>query len=194
MTPSTAAIVPAAGAATRFGGNKLTADIAGRPLLDLTLHSLLDAGVPTVILVAAATGAFPQVPAAADRRVQPAVNPEPARGMFSSIQCGLAQVPVDVSWIIVLPADMPFVQPATVSRLIDAAATGMGNSGAAYVPVFGGRRGHPIVLPAALGEPLLEQPASSNLKAALLSLRVPMRELPVDDPGVVRDVDVKADL
>jgi molybdenum cofactor cytidylyltransferase len=193
VSGSVVAIVPAAGAATRFGGDKLTVDVDGRPLLDRTLAALLDGGVNRLVLVGAATGAFGAVPAATDRRVRTVINPDPSRGMFSSIQCGLAEADAD-GWIVVLPADMPFVKPETVARLLDTASATGPTPISACVPAFAGRRGHPIVLSGRLRGPLLAQPASTNLKAALASLKVQLHEVRVDDGGVLRDVDVRADL
>ena len=41
------------------------------------------------------------------------MNPDPSRGMFSSIQIGLAAAQGDPSSC--FPGDMPFVRPATVA-------------------------------------------------------------------------------
>src|SRR5919112_3961665 len=84
------AVVPAAGASTRFGTMKLLADVGGVPLLERTLASLLDAGVARVVVVTRAGATFDAVPAITDARIVIVVNPDPARGMFSSIQAGLA--------------------------------------------------------------------------------------------------------
>lgn len=190
MTRRVVAVVPAAGAARRFGGGKLMADLHGRPLLDHTIESLLEGGVDRVVIVAPAPDAFSAVPAMADARVKVVVNPEPSRGMFSSIQCGLDAAGEQASWLAVLPADMPFVRAATVSRLIEAA----GRANEVVVAACDGRRGHPLVLPARLRGPLLAQPASSSLKAALGALGAASIEVEVGDPGVVRDVDRRQDL
>jgi molybdenum cofactor cytidylyltransferase len=109
--------------------------------------------------------------------------------MFSSIQVGIEALGPVETWM-VLPADMPFVLPATVAAVAAHAV----RTGAVVVPVHAGRRGHPIALPAALCAPLLGADSASSLKAALVGLEVPLVELPVPDPGVLRDVDVWSDL
>ncbi len=181
------AIVPAAGRSERFGSPKLLADLRGEPLLNRTLRSVLDAEVPHVVVVLA-PGAVLDVPLLRDDRVQVVTNPDPARGMFSSIQVGLSAAAGDP--IVVLPADMPFVQPATVAILIDACR----RTGGAVVPARGTERGHPLVLPGRLREPLRTADDTSNLKAALLALDASPAEIPVEDPGVLRDVDRREDL
>ncbi len=185
---ATAAIVPAAGRAARFGGAKLLVDLGGEPLLAHTLRSLLAAGLDRVVVVAPAAAAFDAVPLVADARVGVAANPDPSRGMFSSIQTGLAAV--DAGTLVILPADMPFVRPETVRAVVEAAGT----SGGAVVPIHDGRKGHPIALPGELRAPLLAASATTNLKQALIDLGAVWTRLPVEDPGVLRDVDVPADL
>src|SRR5262245_17552630 len=116
------AIVPAAGKGERFGGAKLLARIGPDVLIDLTLRSLLDAGVGRVVVVSAPGVDFNEAKLISDPRVQIAVNPEPARGMFSSIQAGLAPAAGDP--VLILPADMPFVQPGTVVAVAAACERG----------------------------------------------------------------------
>jgi molybdenum cofactor cytidylyltransferase len=182
------AIVPAAGKAERFGGPKLLALIKGEPLLDWTLWSLLDGGVDRVVVVAAPGADFSASRFLKDPRVRLVVNDDPARGMFSSIQAGLAVASGDP--ILILPADMPFITGSTVRDVGDACR----RQQRVVVPVHQDQRGHPIAVPGALRRAILAAPADSTLKVALgasLDLRV---ELPVGDPGVLRDVDTQADL
>lgn len=183
-------VVPAAGASRRFGSAKLLADIAGEPLLQHTLRAVLDGGVSRVVLVvASADHGLSAVPLFQDERVSIAINPEPARGMFSSIQTGLAQVAPGQA-ALVLPADMPFVRAQTVAAVVAAYA----RDGLAVVAAMGGRRGHPLIVPGSVWPLLLKQDSGTTLKAALSDLHVSLQDVPVDDPGVLRDVDVRDDL
>lgn len=185
---SAVAIVPAAGASVRFGSMKLLATVQGVPLLERTLRSLLDAGVGRVVVVVA-PGHGLDVPSLHDPRVNTVVNPDPSRGMFSSVQVGLAAADGDP--ILILPADMPFVPADVIATLADHAR----RSQTAVVPTHQGRRGHPVVIPVRLREVILVQPATSTLKLALSSaIGGPPDEVTVDEPGVLRDVDVPADL
>ena len=87
---------------------KLLADIGGEPLVNRTLSSLIDAGVDPVVVVLSAAASLETVPLIGHANVRTVVNRDPSRGMFSSIQCGLSVATADA--IVVLPADMPFVQ------------------------------------------------------------------------------------
>ena len=184
----TLAIVPAAGRSSRFGSQKLLAPIRNEPLLNWTLWSLLEANVRRIFVVTAANADFSSVKLLHDPRVSVIINPDPSRGMLSSIQTGLDSTSGDP--ILVLPADMPFVRSSTVSEI---ARTCLERQ-SVVVPVHDGRRGHPVAMPGTLRRAILEAAPTSTLKDALGSALVDAEELTVDDDGVLRDVDLKADL
>ena len=185
------AVVTAAGSAERFGGKKLLAPIDGEPLLDRTIRSLLDGGVSEVIVVVGRDGRAElerDVNAMNDARVRPVENADPSRGMFSSIQAGVATASGDA--LLVLPGDMPFVRAATVKLVIDKYR----ERPAIVSPRYRGKRGHPVAVPLWLRDEIRDTPATANLHEVIkkhTDLRV---DLDVDDPGVIRDVDTPADL
>ena len=180
--------MPAAGRSSRFGSMKLLADVDGVVLLDRTLGSLLAAGLRKVTVVVAPGQTLSAAHGLADPRVTVIVNPEPSRGMFSSIQTGLAAA--DGNPIIVLPADMPFVRPDTVA----AVAARSAQLQESVVATYRGRRGHPLAITRALAGALRTMSANGSLRDGLVAAGVSLVDLPVDDPGVLRDVDVPADL
>lgn len=185
------AIVTAAGSAERFGGKKLLTPIDGEPLLDHTIGALLEGGVSEVIVVVgkdARAEIERDVNTMLDPRVRAVENPDPSRGMFSSIQEGVAQAQADV--MLVLPGDMPFVQPETVRGVL-----GRYESGPAIVsPRFRGKRGHPVALPFAMRDEIVAADPRSNLHE-VIKRHTDMRvDLDVEDRGIGRDVDTVADL
>ncbi len=177
------AIVPAAGKAERFGGAKLLARIGNDVLLDCTVRSLLDGGVDRVIVVTAPGADLSAAEGLTDPRVSLIVNPDPSRGMFSSIKAGLEVADGDP--ILVLPADMPFVSVTTVAAVLNDCA----RTQQVVSPVYTGRHGHPVAFPASLRSAILSEPPESTLKMALAATGVPWMDIRVDDAGVLRDVD-----
>lgn len=185
---SAVAIVPAAGKAERFGGAKLLARHNGEPLLNWTLWSLLDAGVARVVVVAAPGADFSEVPLMSDPRVRTTINEDPSRGMFSSIQAGIAITAGDP--FVILPGDMPFVASSTVTDVVLACIRRQ----RVIIPVHQEQRGHPIAIPSTFRSALLLAPVESTLKQALSAAGAEPVELPVADGGILRDVDTPADL
>ncbi len=182
------AIVPAAGAAERFGAEKLLAPVGDAPLIERTIRSLLDGGVDRVVVVLAP---------GADRlrdlieriaHVDVAVNRDRDRGMLSSVQAGLRAHRGDP--ILVLPGDMPYVEPATVAALLRRQE----EDGSIVSPRFRGKRGHPVVMPGQLRDEVLAAPDGETLHDVLRRHASERVDLDVEDKGVVRDVDVPRDL
>jgi len=185
------AIVTAAGSAERFGGKKLLAPVNGEPLLDHTIRSLLDGGVTEVIVVVSADARRElarDVSAMNDARVRPIENPDPSRGMFSSIQIGVAEATGDA--LLVLPGDMPFVRPETVRAVI----AKYRERPAIVSPRYNGKRGHPVVMPLSLRDEIAATPPSANLHDVIKRHPGEPVHVDVNDAGVVRDVDTRSDL
>jgi molybdenum cofactor cytidylyltransferase len=184
------AIVTAAGSAERFGSQKLLANVGGVPLLERTIRSLLDGGVEKVVVVLGpgADHVRDGVPALSETRVTTATNRKPERGMFSSIQAGLRDAKGDP--LVVLPGDMPYVEPATVAALLRKHEEG----GGIVSPRLDGKRGHPVVIPGTYREEILEAGEDVTLHEILKAHAGERVDMDVYDRGVVRDVDVPEDL
>jgi molybdenum cofactor cytidylyltransferase len=167
--PRVMAVIPAAGKSTRFGSDKRRVLIAGVPMLDRVVNLLKAGGADEVLIVES--------------------NPGADRGMFSTIQIGLAGV--DATHIVLIhPCDMPFTSAATVSLVVAECY----RTRRAVCPRFAGKRGHPLALPVALIPQLLAVDPTTPLNKALELVGAVRIELDVDDPGAIRDVDVPADL
>ncbi len=185
------AIVTAAGSAERFGGKKLLAQVDGEPLLDRTIRSLLEGGVSEIIVVVGADARAElerDVNALNDPRVRAVENPDPSRGMFSSIQEGVRTAQGDV--LLVLPGDMPFVQPATVRQVLDVWTLQRG----IVSPRYNGKRGHPVAMPLALRDEIAATDPTSNLHEVIKKHLEERTDVDIDDAGIVRDVDRPEDL
>jgi nicotine blue oxidoreductase len=162
-----AAVVLAAGAATRFGRPKQ------RLLLPRVLERLETASVDEIVVVA---GAYPL-----DVAVRVVACREWARGPGASLRCGLAALAADVAAAVVCLADGPRLSAVAVDRVIDAWRGGAGDVVAA---TYGGARGHPV---------LLARRAWRAVPAAG-ARSLPATLVPCDDLGPPGDVDRAEDL
>lgn len=184
------AIVPAAGAAERFGGRKLLADVSGQPLLARTLGALRGHVAALVVVLSPDATELRALEVLRDENVRVVSNPDPTRGMLSSIQVGLRTVEGADTYVI-LPGDMPFVRPETVRELLERSA---GAPRGIVSPRYRGKRGHPVVVPGSLRGDILAEDARSNLHEVLKRHPGDRVDVDVDDPGVLRDVDTIEDL
>jgi molybdenum cofactor cytidylyltransferase len=118
------------------------------------------------------------------------VNPDPARGQFSSLQAGLHEVlnrGRDAAMITLV--DRPPVRPATIQALDEAFEHALSQSKWAVVPEFQGKHGHPILAGRELIEAFLRAPASSSAREIEHGHQEKITYLPVDDPQVIANVD-----
>ena len=107
------AVVLAAGAASRFGSPKALALLDGRPLLQHVLDTLHAAGASEVIVVLGDAAA--EVEAAirwrGERRIR---NPDPGRGLASSLREGLAALPPDAEAALIVLGDQPRIRAEVI--------------------------------------------------------------------------------
>lgn len=174
------AIVPAAGASRRMGRPKLLLPFRGGTVVGSLVRALREGGIAEIVLVTApddeALRAW-----AAQAAVRTVVNPDPGRGMLSSIREGIAWAP-RYQQVVVCPADLPALRASTVAAVLAAAGQHL-----LTVASYRGRRGHPLVLAPALLPEIGTLDAGVGLRELLD--RHPVHEVEVDDPGAVHDVD-----
>ncbi|MDD3650439.1 nucleotidyltransferase family protein [Immundisolibacter sp.] len=187
MTAPTVGILLAAGAGTRFGGDKLLAPLHGRPLVLHALAALQTAVDGVIAAVRPGDDALRAILHAAGARV--VICPQAADGMGHSLACAARQVPAGHQGLVAL-GDMPAIQPGTMRRVREALEAGA----AIAVPVYCGRRGHPVGFAAQVVPALTALGGDQGARALLLQHRGEVLEVPVDDAGIVADVDTPADL
>ncbi len=115
--------------------------------------------------------------------------PDAASGMGHSLAAGVRASAEAAGWLVAL-ADMPAIAPATY-RLLQARLL----AGAALVaPVHAGRRGHPVGFSARWYAQLAALHGDQGARSLLQAQNDLLELLPVDDPGVLTDIDTPADL
>ncbi|MEX0850429.1 MAG: NTP transferase domain-containing protein [Gaiellaceae bacterium] len=173
--PKVAAIVLAAGEASRFGAPKQ------RLLLPTVLDRLRQSSVDEIVVVEGAYGL--ELPSNSLLQGIPTRLVECRewdRGPGASLRCGLDVLADDVAVAVVVLADGPNLSPEAVTRVLDAWSRDEGITSASY----DGERGHPLAIGRAdwIGIP------DEGLRDR------PVRLVPCDDFGSPGDVDTPEDL
>ena len=192
-SPRVAAIVLAAGAGRRFGGTKLAARIAGRPILQHVLDALAMAGIDDPIVVVEPDSRLePSIAWHGARRV---VNPEPGRGLSSSLQLGWAAAlaadpPPDA--VLVALGDQPRLTAEAIRAVVAAPLDPARPIVAARFPESGARNPVRIEI-GTIADELVRATTGDRGLGPVLDARpdlVRWLDLPGDNP----DIDRRADL
>jgi len=168
--------VLAAGLGTRFGGGKLEAVCAGKPLGRWCVEAAEQALAPGVIVTGPDGVSFVEGWARL-------INPRPEEGLGSSLALAARHaLRLEVSALLVVLADMPLVTPGYIRDLADSTAP-------AATRHADGRAGVPALLDRALltRAALLDGDRGAGPLLAGATLLDP-------PPGILRDVDTPAAL
>jgi xanthine dehydrogenase accessory factor len=182
------AIVLAAGEAKRFGECKQLVRVGGKALIEHALDALRASKIDDVVVIlgAHAEAIRQQVPFTRERVV---FNPDYAAGMSTSIQSGLRAIQADAALIVL--ADQPFVESKTIDRLVDEYR----HTGAAVIiPTYNGFRGNPVLVDKSLFPEMMTIRGDTGCRAIFGDHTASIVKVPVDDRGVVTDIDTQDQL
>jgi len=112
-----AGIILAAGPSTRMGRNKLLLELEGEPLVRRAARRGLAAGLEP-LLVVLGYEANRVCQALQGLACTPVLNPRFSEGMNTSLSAGVAAVPAEAEAVLVLLADMPFVEQAMIEEVV----------------------------------------------------------------------------
>ena len=184
------AIILAAGQASRFGQCKQLMPLGEKPLLEHVLESVRQSSVDdvAVVLGARADEIRQQIGFGRERVI---VNPDYANGMSTSIQAGLRALPDMTDAAMIVLADQPFVTSRTLDLLIDEYQR---TRPSVVIPTYNGFRGNPVIVDKSLFAEMMNIRGDVGCRAIFGEHAETIAKVPVDDRGVVTDIDTMEDL
>ncbi len=190
------AIILAAGASRRMGeqGQKLLLDFGGRPMLACVVENVLPSQIRQVCVVTGSHHAPLTDLLAAFPEVHVARNPDPARGMLSSVRCGLQALEetsaAAAEGIAVFLGDQPMIPTNLINAVIEA----WRNSGTGIsMPVHKGKRGHPLIFHRRFCEAILTDFDEIGLRGLARRFPEHVVEVATDTHQVLQDIDSPTD-
>ena len=186
-----AALLLAAGASRRFGADKRLAPLpSGDTLLATTLATYQRVVGHCTVVIDQADDVLAQWLHAAGATVVLADSRYPPCGMGDSLAQGMRQIASQhVDACLIALGDMPWVQDQTLKQLLEKL-----EQSPIVVPVWQGRRGHPVGFGARFFGELCQLSGDHGARAVLQAHSAACCVVQVADGGVVRDVDTPADL
>jgi molybdenum cofactor cytidylyltransferase len=181
-----AGLLLAAGAATRFGSDKLRHPLPHGVEIAVQAARHLRAEINDVFAVVRFDeNEFSEKLKAEGCKI--VVCDNAAEGMGASLACAARAAGPRDGYLIAL-ADMPFVRPSSIAAVRDALAAGAPLA----APYYRARRGHPVGIAGGFFKELVSLAGDEGARSILA--RGNIRKIPVGDPGVLRDIDTPGDL
>lgn len=186
MTDRVRAILLAGGESRRMGVCKQTLPLAGKPVIVHCVDALTEAGVLDITVV---VGKYADVIRQALSHVTVFVveNHRPGADMADSVRRGLTAMEPLPSGVMICLSDHPLVTSKTIGTLLD---TQRAFPGDILIPVHQNRNGHPVIFPSAL---LASIHHGGTLRDIIQANPDRVHRIPVDDAGVLMDMDTPED-
>jgi molybdenum cofactor cytidylyltransferase len=180
-----AAVILSGGASRRMGSPKALLSYQGRPLLehllDVAHHPKI--GLRRIVLGADREPIAKEVNLALDEIV---INEQWEKGQLSSIHVAIRSLPAQTDGIILLLIDHPLISATLVGELIDS----FYNSGKSIVlPVYEGRRGHPVIFSSALYQELMNAPLETGARSVVWAHAADVQVVQTNEEGCVLDLN-----
>ncbi|MHC4206621.1 MAG: nucleotidyltransferase family protein [Planctomycetota bacterium] len=183
------AVVLAAGLSRRMGTQKLLLPFGGKTVIVHIVDQLLASTVDEVHVVVGHQAE--RINAELSRRAVSIVkNPNYKSGMLSSVRCGLQNLPEKCRAVMVALGDQPSVTTELIDQMLQSFAA---TEKSILVPLYKGKRGHPILFSTLYRDEILTQYGDVGLRGLLHSHPNDIFEPAVPTSSVLYDMDYPDD-
>lgn len=180
-----AAVILSGGASRRMGSPKALLPYQGKPflehLLDVTKHKKI--AWRRVVLGADAKTISGVVSLEKEELV---VNDDWEKGQLTSVQAAIRSLPAGTDGILLCLIDHPLISSTLVYELIDCFYSSQKRI---VLPLYDGRRGHPVIFSATLYQELLNAPLETGARSVVWANAAEVEEMHTTEEGCVLNLN-----
>lgn len=191
------AVIMAAGYSSRMGKFKPLLPVGGIPALERLADSIKAAGIKNIAIVTGYNREALQPVISricdGDTLAVEAYNPDFDNGMFTSIQTGIrtaGKVFGESEGFFLIPVDCPLINSKVITTIETEVRSQIAEQNDYFaVPVYEGKKGHPLYVPVCYAEEICSWNGPGGLKGITDKYWDKMMRIPVDDEGCLLDMD-----
>lgn len=179
------AVILAAGESRRMGTPKLLLPFGEKTIIEHIVDTVCDSEADKILVVLGShhEEIRSQI---ADRPILTVINTRYQEGMLSSIQAGFRSLPPGTAAVVICLGDQPLIPFSVIDRLI---LTFRRSKKGIVIPVYEGRRGHPILIDVKYKNAVQNISPEIGLRSLIHDYPQDVQEVEVDSPHILKDID-----
>jgi len=189
MSTMIVGIILSAGESKRMGTPKQLLPWGKTIILQQVIDNALASHLGQVILVLGSRAGEIAGKIKLSPKTRIVINNVYQEGMSSSVKCGVMNAPASAEAFMLLLGDQPFISPAIINRVL---AEYQKSKYGIVIPVYNGKRGHPVIFAAKYKQELLAI-ADQGAKTVVNNHLRDILEVPLDVPEILTDIDTPQD-
>ena len=183
------AIILAAGESVRMGTPKMLLQFGGCTIIEKVLDNTRNSSINDYIVV---VGAFNReiISASGEKESRFSYNDRYKSGMLTSVQCGIMAIRGKCDGAMIILGDQPMTGTGVINKVADCYRN---NRNGIIIPVYKGKRGHPVVIDKKYWNTIDKLDPDKGLKSLMEIFQEDILEADIDDQVILRDIDTPED-
>jgi CTP:molybdopterin cytidylyltransferase MocA len=183
------AIILAAGRSERMGTNKLLMPFSDRTIIETVIGNVMQSDADHIMVV---LGAYRDelLPVIERMKVNHIYNEKWQNGMLSSIKCAFWNLPPDADSALIFLGDQPAIPGSVASDLIHQFRK---NKYGIVIPVYHGKRGHPVLISRKYEQEIYELDNNAGLHDLIKNNAHDILEVETTIKSILKDIDTMQD-
>lgn len=183
------AIILAAGRSDRMGTNKLLMPFSDRTIIETVIGNAMQSEADKIMVV---IGAYRDelLPVIKRMKVNFIYNENWQNGMLSSIKCAFLNLPAEADSVLICLGDQPAIPGSVATDLIHKFRK---NSYGIVIPVYNGKRGHPVLISRSYEQQIYDLDNNTGLHELMKNNADDILEVQTTVRTILKDIDTMKD-